>query len=199
MPTQNTPRRQARGRRRHDAIVRAAADIMLSEGAAAVTHRHVAAVADVPLAATTYYFSGITDLLAAAGALIVDGWGAHVEEQVEVARAAETAGGLDGPEADLRRAEILTDAILPAGDRNAVRGFYEHLVGAGRVPELAQAYADGRVVLDDALAELFTVLGLADRSHLLVAIVDGAAVSALAEGRDARELAVRLIQQVLAP
>lgn len=198
MPERSTPRRQARGVRRHDAIVRAAADIMLREGPQGVTHRHVAAEADVPLAATTYYFSGITDLVAAAGALLARGWGEHVAERLVGARRAHEAGELTGPDGVRRRAEIVADAILPVGDVTAIRGFYEHLVGAGREPVLAQAYAEGRGDLDAALGELFEILGLADRSDLLVAVVDGAAVSALAEGRDPRELAVRLVDQALA-
>lgn len=178
-------------------MVRAAADIMLTEGPQGVTHRRVAAEADVPLAATTYYFDGITDLIAAAGALLAQGWGEHVASQVVTARLVAANGELEGPDGARRRAEILADAILPSGDITAVRGFYEHLVSAGRAPALAQAYADGRVNLDVALAELFDVLGLQDRSQVLVAVVDGAAVSALSEGRDPRELAITLIGQVL--
>ncbi|CPU67757.1 Uncharacterised protein [Mycobacteroides abscessus] len=36
-------------------------------------------------------------------------------------------------------------------------------------------------------------------ASLLVAVVDGAAVSALSEGRDARALAVRLVGELVAP
>ena len=70
MPTETVdprpaPRRQARGVARRDAIVRAAADLILQEGPASVTHRAVASRADVPLAATTYYFTGLDDLIGA--------------------------------------------------------------------------------------------------------------------------------------
>ena len=189
------PRRQARGVARREAIVRAAADLVLREGPAAVTHRVVAARADVPLAATTYYFTGLDDLMSAAGRLIVEGWAAHARgaaERAEKATSSQRAGSDEVP-------GLLVDAVLPPGGEGEVRGFYEHLVGAGRYPALAQAYADGRHQLDTAVGQLLAARGLARVSPaLLVAVVDGAAVSALSEGRDVRETAVRLVTDLVA-
>jgi AcrR family transcriptional regulator len=189
------PRRQARGVARRDALVRAAADLILREGPAAVTHRAVAARADVPLAATTYYFTGLDDLMSAAGRLIVEGWAEHARG------AAERADGGAGSRSAGRRDDapgLLVDAVLPSGGEAEVRGFYEHLVGAGRYPALAHAYADGRHQLDTAVAQLLAVRGLAHvPPALLVAVVDGAAVSALSEGRDVRATAVHLVTGLL--
>jgi DNA-binding transcriptional regulator YbjK len=185
------PRRQARGTARRDAIVRAAADLSLRDGPGAVTHRAVAARAGVPLAATTYYFTGLDDLVAAAGQLVVDGWVRHARDAADRARQGEIpAHGVPA---------VLVDAVLPATDEAEVRGFYEHLVGAGRHPTLARAYAQGRDRLDAAVAHVLDTLG-EDRVSpgVLVAVVDGAAVSALSEGRDVRALAVRLVDELLA-
>ncbi len=114
------PRRQARGVARRDAIVRAAADLILQDGPAAVTHRAVATRADVPLAATTYYFTGLDDLMGAAGEFIVTGWAEHAHGAAERA-----ARGGDRAREDAR---VLVDAVLPPGGESELRGFYEHLV-----------------------------------------------------------------------
>jgi DNA-binding transcriptional regulator YbjK len=186
-----SPRRQARGAARRDVIVRAAAELILHEGPGALTHRAVAARAGVPLAATTYYFTGLDDLVAAAGQVVVDGWVQHARDVADRALREETAPR------DL--AAVLVDAVLLATDEAEVRGFYEHLVGAGRYPTLARAYAHGRGRLDAAVAHVLFALGEERVSPgVLVAVVDGAAVSALSEGRDVRALAVRLVAELLA-
>lgn len=184
------PRRQARGTARRDAIVHAAADLILRDGPGAVTHRAVAARADVPLAATTYYFTGLDDLVAAAGQVVVDGWVQHARDAADRA--------LRPGAVPQDRAVVLADAVLPDLDEAGVRGFYEHLVGAGRYPTLARAYAQGRDRLDAAVAHVLDALGAGWLSPgVLVAVVDGAAVSALSEGRDVRELAARLVAALL--
>jgi len=55
--------RTDRGRARRGAILDAAIEVVARDGVGAVTHRAVAAVAGVPLAATTYYFASKLDLL----------------------------------------------------------------------------------------------------------------------------------------
>lgn len=189
--------------------MRAAARLLLDDGPAAVTHRAVAATAGVPLAATTYYFSGRDDLLAAAGAVVADGWAEHAERVARSARAssaghpaagrAEAAGAGSGGADGGRAAALLADAVLPPGGAPAVLGTYEHLVGAGRHPALVAAYAAGRDRLDAAVAGLVAALGLTVPAPLVVAVVDGAAVSALSEGRDpvghARELVGMLLRR----
>ncbi|MBD8079495.1 TetR/AcrR family transcriptional regulator [Cellulosimicrobium arenosum] len=187
------PRRQARGNARRDLIVRAAADLIMQAGPGAVTHRAVASRAAVPLAATTYYFTGLDDLIGAAGKVVVAGWAAHARDASARAARHGAASG-DGATS----AETLVDAVLPPGGDPEVRGFYEHLVGAGRHPSLAHAYADGRDQLDAAISDVLATLGEQRTSPaLLVALVDGAAVSALAEGRDVRALAASLVAELL--
>jgi len=182
------PRRQSRGAQRRDAIVRAAAELILSEGPAGVTHRTVAAQADVPLAATTYYFSGLDELVETAGRLLVERWTAHTREVVEREDVPADAAG---------KAERIVDAIGPSGDDAAVRGFYEHLVAAGRSAALGRAYAETRNGLDDAVSELLAKLHLDISPQLIVAIVDGAALTALSEGRSVRPVALELTREVV--
>ena len=65
MPTETGPRAAA-SRRVRDAIVAATVRIVAREGVAAVTHRGVAAEADVALSSTTWHFATKADILEAA-------------------------------------------------------------------------------------------------------------------------------------
>jgi DNA-binding transcriptional regulator YbjK len=56
----------SRGARRREAIIEGAVRVIARDGVRGATHRAVAAEADVPLAATTYYFSSRDELVAAA-------------------------------------------------------------------------------------------------------------------------------------
>lgn len=191
-------RRQPRGAARRDAIVTAAAALVLDVGPAALTHRTIAQRADVPLAATTYYFASLDDLVGAAGTLLAESWATHADRVVETL-VAEVAPAGDPPPALTveRRCAVLVDAVLPAGDDRAVRGHYEHLVSAGRDEVLAAAYATGRAGLDDAVTRLVDLLGVPAGPEVVVAVVDGAAVSALSEGRDVRVHAELLLRRLL--
>ena len=90
------PTRQARGERRRRAILEAALRLISERGVDAVSHRAVAQEAGVPLAATTYYFESLDDLLEGALRLFVD---------EEAARLTELAGRLEGQ--DLPALEIV--------------------------------------------------------------------------------------------
>lgn len=61
--TKTSPTRSS-GRERRQLILEAALRLIAREGIRSVRHRAVASEADVPLAATTYYFKSIDDLLA---------------------------------------------------------------------------------------------------------------------------------------
>lgn len=174
-----TDGRRARGAQRRAHLVAAAAALVLEGGPASVSHRAVAARAGASLSATTYYFADLDELLAAAGAALAATW-------AEQARA--TVEGADAP-AD----ELLVRAVLPAGDAQHVRGHYAHVVGAGAVPALARAYAEGRADLDAAIAGL----GLPWPPEVLVALVDGAAVAALSEGRPVHEHVRAVVSRAL--
>ncbi|UFU02487.1 TetR family transcriptional regulator [Ruania suaedae] len=172
-----------KGRRRRASVVQAAADLLRQEGPAGLTHRAVAAHAGCSLSATTYYFASRGELAAAAGAEVARRWA----EQAEEVAAREATG-------DAARIEAAVEALLPPADQ--VRGHYEHLAGAGHSPEVAAAYARGRPRVDAAMSRIVGPLGLP--AALAVAIIDGAAVSALSEGRDPVVLARDLLAKALA-
>lgn len=167
--------------------MRACAELINVRGPSAVTHRAVAEHAGTSLASTTYYFASLDQMLEAAGELLVDTW---VRNAVTVL---DDDAAVSAAATGRERAMLVVRAVLPAGDDDAVRAHYENLVGAGRSEPLAWGYAAGRdrfdAVIDDLLMRLGTDLGATSA----VALVDGAAVAALNEGRGVHEHATSLV------
>ncbi|MFI7232112.1 TetR/AcrR family transcriptional regulator [Nonomuraea angiospora] len=131
-PTARTGPTQARGRRRRATLLAAAVDLLTQGGFAAVTHRAVAHHANLPLAATTYYFASRDQLLAEAFAQLV-------ETELTTTRTWITDHGL----------AALTDQIATA-DRTRQLGLWELYVHAGRDPvlqQIARRWADGCIRL----------------------------------------------------
>ncbi|SED58521.1 TetR/AcrR family transcriptional regulator [Ruania alba] len=170
----------SKGARRRDSVITAAADLLLERGPGTCTHREVAARAGCSLSATTYYFSSLEELLGAAGERIVRGWADHAER---------VAAELDPRASRSQRISAAVAAVLPEPER--VRGHYEHLAGAGRSQQVAAAYAAGRPRVDAALTQIAGPLGL--DAALVVAVIDGAAITALSEGGDPAALAAQLL------
>jgi len=170
----------SKGERRRQALVDAAAELLVEGGFDAVRHRAVAERAGLPLASTTYYFGSLEELVRAA---------------VERSSRAELAAGrqrLDelaaAPEAADELVELWLDLLLGARSRggglDAVLLRYEQLVGAGRRPYLAPLMRSMRPELDELLTESLARYDRAvdlDELRRLVALVDGAVVSALIE------------------
>lgn len=183
---------EGRGARRRTALVEAAASLILEVGPAAVTHRQVAGRAGASLSATTYYFRDLEELRGAGAGLIADLWG----EQAEwVAERAEERAAAEGPPGVEDTAELLCDALLPPAP--GVRGHYEQLAAAGRSAEVAAAYRAGRARLDGAIARVLAAAHSRCRAELALAVVDGAVLAALSEGRDPRAAARELLAHVL--
>ncbi|GEK22067.1 hypothetical protein CXY01_25870 [Cellulomonas xylanilytica] len=147
----------------------------------------MAAEAGASLSATTYYFASLDDLAAAAGDALAQGWAQHARA---VLAAAPPVTVQQDPSA---AAHVLLDAVLPAGDDAQVRSYYEHLLGAGRQPALATAFAAGRGVVDAVLADLVQRVGAPTSAAVTTAVIDGAVVTALTERRPVRETARRLL------
>lgn len=172
----------AKGHRRRQAIADSAAAIFRADGLHAVTHRAVAAHAEVPLAATTYYFSSLEDLRRAA---------VHVVHDVETARMRDALANVPhrprGPEST---AAILVDVIVAAGAADLIT-WYEHFVGAARDPLLQERARADNVAAHDHVAWALRRCGwdeVADSAQLtgtLLSIIDGSVIEALAEGGDA--------------
>lgn len=77
-------RRHDPGRR--DRLVHAARRVLAREGVAAITHRKVAAEANVPLGSTTYHFRSLEELVQAAFAQHVDLLSRRFEERLAAVR-----------------------------------------------------------------------------------------------------------------
>ncbi|WP_168216966.1 TetR family transcriptional regulator [Cellulomonas sp. Y8] len=181
----------AKGVRRRAELARAAADLVREDGPAALSHRAVAARAGLSLSATTYYYAGLDDLAAAAGAALVDAWVAHADGVLAQVRARAGGVAVEDP------AAVVVDAVLPPGDDAAVRAHYEQLLAAGRVPALAAALGAGRARLDVVLAALLAELRLPVPAAVALGVVDGAVVAATSEGRPVRDAARDLLLAVL--
>ncbi|MBW3085694.1 hypothetical protein KEM60_01899 [Austwickia sp. TVS 96-490-7B] len=178
-----------KGLARRQEIVEAAAAILRSEGPAGVSHRTVARRVHCSLSATTYYFSGLEELLEEAGRLNIGRWASRAER---VAEAVECRVG------DLERAEaleVILDAMVPRDE--ILLGHYLQLVAAGGSKPVRRAYRTGRDRLNAAMTRVLRRIGSAAPAELVIAVVDGAAVSAISEGRDLRLLATNLLDAVV--
>lgn len=161
-------------------ILEATLVVLGRDGPGALTHRAVAAEADVPLAATTYYFASKDELLREALELLV---------ALEAERLAEQRDRLGAALADPEVAARAIADVLAAQAAIAVK--FELYLAAARVPALR----------DDARRYIGTFVELAthltgDRgaAELLVASIDGLVLHALAtDGRvDPDALAARV-------
>ena len=170
----------AKGERRRQELVTAAAELLRSGGFDAIRHRAVAERAGLPLASTTYYFASLDDLVTAA----VDR-----TSRDELAEGRHRLDELDtGPAPAGELVELVLDLLLGPESRDggldAVLLRYERLVGAGRRPYLAPLMRELRGDLDALLTEILDRCGHpldAVRLRDLVSLVDGAVISALIE------------------
>jgi DNA-binding transcriptional regulator YbjK len=194
MTSGSTPK----GERRRQALVQAAAELLVQGGFDAVRHRAVAERAGLPLASTTYYFESLDELVTAA---------------VEHHGRAELDRGkrcLDDLATRDRGPETLVDLVLElllgppseSADADAVLLRYERLVATGRRPYLRPLTRSLGAELRGLLKEIFIRSG-ADvddrRVEHLISLVDGAVVNALIEiNPDPRGSARRMLREALA-
>ncbi|MGQ4417946.1 TetR/AcrR family transcriptional regulator [Streptomyces sp. SAS_269] len=118
------PRRYDPGRRQR--IIDAALRVVGEKGIAGLSHRTVAAEADVPLGSTTYHFATLDDLLVAALEQAGEGFGDVLDAD----------GVLADPDADLAAglARVLGEWL--GGDRPGAELEYELYLAALRRPAL---------------------------------------------------------------
>lgn len=200
--TATTPK----GERRRQALVAAAAELLLEGGFDAVRHRSVATRAELPLASTTYYFESLEDLIARAvefsGNAELDSMRRRVGEVTHRRRGAEATVDL-----------ILDLLVCPDGQdqdedsRGQLIARYERSVASARHPELREVHLRLRGQLDELLADVLRRsdrMVRAEQIRRLVAVVDGAVVTALGEldpqpRRMARGALLELIDIVAPP
>ncbi|MEV1067834.1 TetR family transcriptional regulator [Streptomyces sp. NPDC050263] len=169
---------------RRQRIIDAAIRVVGEKGLAGLSHRSVAAEADVPLGSTTYHFATLDELMIAALRQANEGFG-----KVVAAR-----GGLADTRVDLSAelAGLLGEWL--AGDRTGVELEYELYLAALRRPALrpvAAEWADDLVALLVRRTDPLT-------ARALVALMDGICLQVLLtdtpyDERYAREALARLV------
>ena len=176
MPAESVGR-YTRGAERRSLLIAAAADLLLEQGLTALSHRAVAARAGLPLASTTYYFTSADDLRDEALQHIAQGWAtrasavvdalpAHLD-RVHAARAVASIVGADAP----------SEQLLV---------MYERYLEAGRHARLRPVVAAWNAQLKELVQQVLLRADVPvedDRAGLVLAVVDGVAVAALAEGK----------------
>ncbi|MFG2572082.1 TetR/AcrR family transcriptional regulator [Streptomyces sp. NPDC048481] len=160
------PRRHDPERRRR--IIDAAIRVVGAKGLAGLSHRTVAAEADVPLGSTTYHFATLDELMTAALRQAGEGF----------AKAVAARGRLAGAGADLpaELAGLLGEWL--AGDRTGVELEYELYLAALRRPALrpvAAEWADDTAALLARHTDPLT-------ARALVALMDGICLQVLLTG-----------------
>jgi len=199
-PTGDPRGRSARGQRRRRALVEAAAELIAEQGFAAVSHRLVAQRAGLPLAATTYYFSSLDQLLEEALRHLAEQWLGHGRD-VLAGLPSRLAGPEQVADAVLRIAWGPVDALnADALNADALLALGERYLEAGRHPQLRPLVASYNDQVDTLLMQVLARGGLPeDRrlARLVLAQVDGAVLRALAEGLDPAAAVVAALEALL--
>lgn len=136
------PTASRRDPQRRERIARAAITVVAERGVDKVTHRAVAAAADVPLGSTTYHFATLDELLAVA---------LEQAAQDNVAQLREWAEALpEGQDLAAALSDLVLGFLGPERTRTVVE--HELYVAALHRPALQQASTEW----DAALRDLFT-------------------------------------------
>ncbi|RZB20685.1 TetR family transcriptional regulator [Streptomyces sp. F001] len=167
-------------------IIDAAIRVVGAKGIAGLSHRSVAAEADVPLGSTTYHFKTLDELLVAALRQAGEGF----------AKVIAAHGSLSDPGTDLagELAALLGDWL--AGDRTGVELEYELYLAALRRPALRPVAAEWA----DGVAELLTRRTDPVTARALIALMDGLCLQVLLtdvayDKEYAREVLARVIPE----
>ncbi|MEU4271634.1 TetR family transcriptional regulator [Streptomyces sp. NPDC026092] len=175
--------------RRHDPerrqrIVDAALRVVGARGIAGLSHRTVAAEADVPLGSTTYHFASLDELLVAALRQANEGFGGELRRRA--ARA--------DMETDLAGALARLMGEWVGGERTAVELEYELYLAALRRPALRPVAAEWTEAVTEALSRHTDLV----TARALVALMDGICLQVLLTGVEydegyARSMLARLL------
>ncbi len=190
-----------KGERRRCALVSAAAELLSEGGFEAVRHRAVARRAGLPLASTTYYFSSLDELIAAAVEYI--GMAEAAQMRTRVSALSRRRRGAEST------ADVLVDLLLddPGSAANEqLLSRYERYIACARQPALRDIQRRVLRQRTDAVGEAVERSGRCVRTDLLSALVcavDGAVVSALVDNggtaRDSARATLVDVIDVLAP
>ncbi|MFE3253959.1 TetR/AcrR family transcriptional regulator [Streptomyces sp. NPDC059209] len=175
---------------RRQRIIDAAIRVVGRSGIAGLSHRTVAAEADVPLGSTTYHFASLDELLVAALRQANEGFASAVRE----------SGALTRPDCDIADELARITGRWLTGDRAGAELEYELYLAALRRPALrpvAAEWCDG--VMRILAGRVDTVTACA-----LVALLDGICLQVLLTGGEydidyAREMLGRILAGASAP
>ncbi|RFU82435.1 TetR family transcriptional regulator [Streptomyces triticagri] len=170
---------------RRQRIIDAAIRVVGRAGIAGLSHRSVAAEADVPLGSTTYHFKNLDDLMVAALRQTNEGF----------AKAVRSQGAFEDPRRDLAEELALVTGAWLGGERASTELEYELYLAALRRPALRPVAAEWCTELSDLLARRTDPT----TACALVALVDGICLQVLLTGSDydeayAREMFGRVLR-----
>ena len=168
---------QERSRARREALLRAAVALLAEGGVRAVTARAVAARAGVPLAATTYYFGSVQELVDEALRMHVSDRLAELHKLIETA----TAGSASVEEV----AERFVTGLL-ARDRDSTIAQFEVFLEAARNPRFQESVAGALDAFEELARSALSALGVsraAQAASAFVAVVNGYAINTLARSQ----------------
>lgn len=150
---------------RRQRIIDAAIRVVGEKGISGLSHRSVAAEADVPLGSTTYHFKTLDELMVAALRQANEGF----------AKVVAGRGALQDPQVDLagELAALLGEWL--GGDRSAVELEYELYLAALRRPALQPVAAECGVDLAEVLQQRTDPV----TARALVALMDGICLEVL--------------------
>jgi DNA-binding transcriptional regulator YbjK len=171
---------------RRQRIIDAAIRVVGEKGLAGLSHRTVAAEADVPLGSTTYHFKTLDELMVAALRQANEGF----------AKVIAARGGLEDPRADLAAELAGWVGEWLAGDRTGVELEYELYLAALRRPALRPVAAEWTERLVDLVA------GRTDpvTARALVALMDGICLQVLlTDGVYDEEYARQVLARIIPP
>ncbi|RIQ34173.1 TetR/AcrR family transcriptional regulator [Jiangella rhizosphaerae] len=165
----------AKGEHRRAALVRAAAELLQGGGLEAVGHRAVAGRAGVPLGATTYYFADLTELRRAAVDALADD---------DIARMSAAVDALPARRRGAAAVARMIATLLTPDEYGALVAWYERYVLAAREPLFAAAARRTNAAARASVAAVLDRSGLATDvpPQVVLAVVDGAVLGALADG-----------------
>ncbi|MFD3975535.1 TetR/AcrR family transcriptional regulator [Streptomyces cyaneofuscatus] len=159
---------------RRTRIIDAALRVIAADGIAGLSHRTVAAEADVPLGSTTYHFGSLDELLTAALRRSNENFARAL--RTSGVGAAPSAG--DGPGTGL--ADELTRVLGEwlGGDRGAIELEYELYLAALRRPALRPVAAEWTT----SAVEVLSARTDPATARALVALLDGVCLQVLLTG-----------------
>lgn len=169
---------RASGRARRAALLDAAVEVIAEQGVAGATHRSIAARAGMSTSTTSYFFSSLDQLVAAALHVV----GERIVQRVD-AVTAQVSGAELSPRESIGR---FVDAVMSEPEADTVAQF-EIYLECRRRPQLQPTAHRIMASIERGAEASLLALGVADageRAHMVVALLDGLALHRHARPRD---------------